>query len=126
MDSSFTIPLFVALATYSVILAIEEAAMKHNNKSTDFRLWAEVGNVVEPTKIPEPWTQARDSNSAWIVVFLKHFDAELQTLRGVDHLYQRKNDKVAELLPAIQAQMGWPSSQPIKLYEVCVHKPRTL
>lgn len=98
---------------------IEDAAVKHNNKSTDFRLWAEVAGDVEPSKIPEQWTQARDATSAWIVVFLKHYDAEAETLRGVDHLYMRKNDKVAELLPAIISQMGWAPNQPIKLYEVC-------
>lgn len=89
----------------------------------DLRLWAEVGKDVEPSKIPEPWTQARDTNSAWIVVFLKHYDAEAQTLRGVDHLYMRKNDKVQELLPAITSLMGWVPNQPIKLYEVCACPP---
>lgn len=92
--------------------------MKHNNKSSDFRLWAEVGSEVEPGKNLEPWTQARDANTAWIVVFLKHYDAELQTLRGIGHLYMRKNDKVAELIPAICAEMKWPANTPLKLYEV--------
>ncbi|KAH8146865.1 uncharacterized protein LAJ45_09239 [Morchella importuna] len=100
----------------TVDMTIEEVSVKHNNKSTDFRLWAEVANNTD-NKLPESWSQARDSNGAWIVVFLKHFDAEEQTLLGVDHVYMRKNDKVAELPPVIQALMGWPSSQQIKLYE---------
>lgn len=99
-------------------LGIEDASNKHNNKSSDFRLWAEVATEAKPGKNLEPWAQARDSNSAWIVVFLKRYDPESQTLRGVGHLYMKKNDKVAELTPAILAEMNWPPGTPLKLYEV--------
>jgi len=58
-------------------LGIEDASNKHNNKSSDFRLWAEVATETKPGKNLEPWAQARDSNSAWIVVFLKRYDPEL-------------------------------------------------
>ncbi|CAZ81196.1 unnamed protein product [Tuber melanosporum] len=98
-------------------MSIEDASNKHNNKSSDFRLWAEVATETKPGKNLEPWAQARDSNSAWIVVFLKRYDPESQTLRGVGHLYMRKNDKVAELIPAILTEMNWPQNTLLRLYE---------
>ena len=52
------------------------------------------------------------------MIFLKWFDCSRQTLLGQGKLFVQKNDKVQVLLGMIQEKMGWPSSTPIKLYEV--------
>jgi len=53
------------------------------------------------------------------VIFLKLFDPETQTLRGINHVYMKKNDKVADLAPLILTEMNWTPSTGLKLYEVC-------
>lgn len=71
--------------------------MKHNSKSNDLRLWVEYNEKPkEMIWLKEPCTQ-----SPWIVVFIKQFDAQNQTLKGVGHAHMRKNDRVQEIMPAI-------------------------
>lgn len=53
------------------------------------------------------------------MIFLKWFDFSRQMLLGQGKVFANKNNKVSELLGIIQEKMGWPSSTPIKLFEVC-------
>ena len=53
------------------------------------------------------------------MLFLKWFDCSRQTLLGQGKVFANKNNKVSELNGIIQEKMGWPSSTPIKLFEVC-------
>jgi ubiquitin carboxyl-terminal hydrolase 7 len=57
-----------------------------------------------------------------ILLFLKWFDVESQTLRGIGHVYISKEKKVEDLLPIIMKRMGWgdklPSDERIQLWEV--------
>jgi ubiquitin carboxyl-terminal hydrolase 7 len=52
------------------------------------------------------------------MIFLKWFDCSRQALLGQGKVFVNKNNKVSELLGIIQEKMGWPSSTPIKLFEV--------
>ena len=56
-----------------------------------------------------------------ILLFLKWFDVESQSLRGVGHVYISKEKKVEELVPIIMKKMGWgeklPSDEKIQLWE---------
>jgi len=42
-----------------------------------------------------------------ILLFLKWFDVDSQTLRGIGHTYISKEKKVEELIPVIMKKMGW-------------------
>ena len=53
------------------------------------------------------------------MLFLKWFDCSRQTLQGQGKVFVNKHNKVTELYGLIQEKMGWPSSTPIKLFEVC-------
>jgi ubiquitin carboxyl-terminal hydrolase 7 len=52
------------------------------------------------------------------MIFLKWFDCSRQTLLGQGKVFVNKNSKISELQSHIQEKMGWPSSTPIKLFEV--------
>jgi len=69
--------------------------------------------------LPLNWTSAPLSQGTHIVIFLKLFDPETQTLRGINHVYMKKNDKVADLAPLILTEMNWTPSTALRLYEVC-------
>ncbi|ROT43204.1 ubiquitin carboxyl-terminal hydrolase [Sodiomyces alkalinus F11] len=90
------------------------------------RLWAEVaeettaeGNAIWPTH--EPHDNGIVVKNDLILVFLKHFDVEAQTLRGVSHVYISREKKVEELVPLIMKKMGWgdklPAEDKIFLFE---------
>lgn len=98
---------------------IEETHARSAGSSRDMslRVWTEVaeevdaqGNAIWPTY---------QSNANGVVVkndlillFLKYFDQEKQTLQGVGHIYASKEKKVEDLTPIIAKKMGWGDKMP--------------
>jgi ubiquitin carboxyl-terminal hydrolase 7 len=76
------------------------------------RVWAEVASDVNENGEPV-WASYQSQPSGGpvksdtILLLLKHFDVEKQTLEGVGHLYISKEKKVDELVPMILQKMGW-------------------
>lgn len=103
-------------------MTVEDACNKYGSRDKWFRLWAEVAEHVEDGRAIWPDLQPQAGNNTPILVFLKYFDPESQTLRGIGHIYVKKNAKVADMVPMICQLMGWsPGSTPnILLYEVRV------
>ncbi|KAG7531294.1 hypothetical protein FFLO_04472 [Filobasidium floriforme] len=67
---------------------------------------------------PSKWAVAvGDGSSPPIMIFLKWFDVQRQTLLGQGKVFVGKNQKVAELCPLICERMGWAPTTPLKLYE---------
>jgi ubiquitin carboxyl-terminal hydrolase 7 len=91
------------------------------------RVWVEVAEEVSPDG-DAIWPTYQGQNAGVIVkndlilLFLKWFDVETQTLRGVGHTYVSKEKKVEDLVPIIQKKMGWgdklASDEKIQLWEV--------
>lgn len=93
------------------------------------RLWVEVAEEVNSDGDAVWPTYQGQSNGVivkndLILLFLKWFDLESQTLKGVGHLYISKEKKVEELVPIIMKRMGWgeklPSDEKIQLWEVSI------
>lgn len=91
-------------------MTIDEAYNKHGGKDKNFRLWLETAENLEDGKPVWPDMQPQTSNSVPILVFMKYFDTEFQTLLGVGHTYIGKQSKVADMVPHIQRLMGGSSS----------------
>lgn len=90
------------------------------------RVWMEVadevdaeGNAVWPTYQGQP--NGISVKNDLILLFLKWFDVEGQTLRGAGHVYISKEKKVEDLVPHILQRMGWgeklPDHEKILLWE---------
>lgn len=108
-------------------LTVEESYNKsasHNNNI--LRVWVEVaeevtaeGDAVWPTY--QSQTNGMVVKNDLILLFLKHFDAEAQTLHGVGHVYINKEKKIEDLVPSICKKMGWgeklPGDDKIMLWE---------
>lgn len=99
-------------------MTINDACIRHGTKNTDFRLWAEVAERDSDGKPKWPDTQASISPNQPIVIFLKYFDQQKQTLKGAGHIYISKRAKVSELLGPILELMEWPEDTSLDLYEV--------
>ncbi|TFB05011.1 Ubiquitin carboxyl-terminal hydrolase 21 [Trichoderma ghanense] len=82
------------------------------HRDTSLRVWAEVANEVNENGEPIwPSYQSQPNGvvvkNDTILLLLKHFDVEKQTLEGVGHIYISKEKKVDELVPMILQKMGW-------------------
>ncbi len=107
---------------------IEEAyARAAAHRDLALRVWVEVteeanadGSAIWPTYQGQP--NGVVVKNDLILLFLKWFDVESQTLKGVGHVYVGKEKKVEDLLPVIMKKMGWgeklPSDEKIQLLEV--------
>ncbi|ODA78381.1 hypothetical protein RJ55_05762 [Drechmeria coniospora] len=86
------------------------------HRDTSLRLWAEVADEVGPDGEPI-WPSYQSQANGVIVkndtilLLLKYFDREEQTLKGVGHVYIGKEKKVEELVPLILQRMGWAELQ---------------
>jgi ubiquitin carboxyl-terminal hydrolase 7 len=97
------------------------------HRDSSLRVWAEVAEELDADG--EPIWPSYQSQSNGVVVkndtillFVKHFDAEAQTLHGVGHVYIGKDKKVEDLVPQILEKMGWgdklPADDKLLLWEV--------
>lgn len=92
-------------------MTIEEVHNKFTgSRQSELRLWTEIAEDVDSNGNPV-WqntptgTPPKNDN---ILLFLKCFDVEHQTLRGVGSLYISKEKKVEDLVQPILAKMNWP------------------
>lgn len=98
---------------------LEDEHMRHASKP-GWRLYAETAQQVDEDGRPV-WKDAQSQNlkNTHTLLFLKHFDVEAQTLRGIGHIHFQKHEKISELTPLILRVMNWPLDTNLKLYEVC-------
>lgn len=103
---------------------IEEVYMRMaGSKSQELRLWAEVADEVndDGEGVFTPYHSVQNSIVAktdLILLFLKYFDVEEQTLSGIKHIWISKEKKVEDLVPEILNAMGWTEKVQLKLFEV--------
>lgn len=111
-------------------MTIEEVHHKlSGNKSQDLRMWAELLEETGPAadlrmSNNSPGPNGAVSKSDIIILFLKWFDVENQTIVGAGHIYISRDKKVEDLVPEIKRKMGWPDRTEsgeklqLKLFEV--------
>jgi ubiquitin carboxyl-terminal hydrolase 7 len=108
---------------------VEETYARSVSTSRDYslRLWAEVAEEVD-SEGEAVWPTYQGPNANGIVLrtdlillFLKYFDHEKQTLQGAGHIYVSKDKKIEELVPIISKKMGWgdklPSGEQLMMWE---------
>lgn len=108
-------------------LTVEEVyARSAAQRDVSLRVWVEVATEVN-AEGDAVWAsyQNASSNPAKeenILLFLKYFDVENQTLNGVSHVYLGKEQKVEDLTPMIHKAMHWPETVgPLLLWEVSTY-----
>ncbi|KAK5144249.1 hypothetical protein LTR04_001636, partial [Oleoguttula sp. CCFEE 6159] len=104
-------------------MTIEEASHKLATKHAKFRVFMEQterdanGEPIWhwiPTAGPAPANKP-------IILFLKHFDVEKQTLLGAGHIYMNQQEKAQELASPVLQVAGWPPGTNLVLYEEIKH-----
>lgn len=109
-------------------LTVEETYTRSAaHRDTNLRVWAEVaedlnadGEPIWPSYQSQPNGVVVKNDT--ILLLLKHFDVDSQTLRGLGHVYIGKEMKVEELVPLILKKMKWgekpPSDEKLLMWEV--------
>lgn len=94
-------------------LTVEESYNKSaSHHNSVLRVWVEVAEEVN-AEGEAIWPTYQSQSNGMVVkndlilLFLKHFDAETQSLHGAGHVYINKEKKVEELVPLICKKMGW-------------------
>lgn len=90
-------------------MTLEAASIKYGSRNNAFRIWVEQASNFENGKVVWPEIQPPNpgNSNATILVFLKYFDAESQTLKGAGHIYVKKQQKVSDMVPMILQIMKW-------------------
>ncbi|KAL6910991.1 putative ubiquitin hydrolase [Trichoderma evansii] len=96
------------------------------HRDTSLRVWAEVASDTNENGEPV-WASYQSQPNGVVVkndtilLLLKNFDIEKQTLEGVGHIYISKERRVDELVPMILQKMGWgeklPSDEKLLMWE---------
>lgn len=84
---------------------IEAAYNKSGSRDRPFRLWLESAKEVVDGK-PQ-WPDYGTSSTAQILIFLKYFDVDNQSLMGMGYVYMGKLSKVSDIVPLITSRLGW-------------------
>ena len=97
------------------------------HRDSSLRVWVELAEDVSPEGEPI-WPSYQSQPNGVVVkndvilLLLKHFDSEKQTLQGVGHLYIGKEKKVEEMVPLILKAMNLgdklPGEEKLLLWEV--------
>ncbi|OQO13895.1 hypothetical protein B0A48_00770 [Cryoendolithus antarcticus] len=110
-------------------MTLQEAADKFSTRNSGFRIFVEAAEkgeegdytwpneVVSTPSSPNMQGVRQPSSTQPMIIFLKYFDVERQTLRGVGHVYMSPSDRVQDLAPKILDRMGWEVGVLLDLYE---------
>ncbi|KAG8969651.1 hypothetical protein FRC03_001523 [Tulasnella sp. 419] len=93
-------------------LTVEQVRNNMAARQTDLRLYVDVWEPSPTVKVP-----FGDVVPGSIMIFLKYFDVQNQTLTGISKVYVQRNQKVGDLAGIIAEKMKWAPNVPIKLYE---------
>jgi ubiquitin carboxyl-terminal hydrolase 7 len=81
-------------------------------RDPSLRVWAEIADEVDASgdAVWPSWQSQPNGvvvKNDLLLLLLKYFDYDNQTLRGAGHIYISKERKVEELVPLIFKKMGW-------------------
>ncbi|CAG8517017.1 2181_t:CDS:10 [Diversispora eburnea] len=92
---------------------MEEIHTKMASRQNELKLYLEVADKSNnPKKLFPP-----HEGNAQIMIFLKYFDPDTQSLEGLNHLYIQKFGKVGDIIPILCEKKELPQNTPLKLYE---------
>ncbi|CAG8484431.1 10701_t:CDS:10 [Gigaspora margarita] len=93
-------------------MTMDEIHTKMAPKQKDWKLFLEVANPING----EIWFPPTESSSH-ILVFIKYFNPDTQSLEGLGHLYVKKSGKIGDIIPILCEKKEFPPHTPLKIYE---------
>ncbi|CAB4444824.1 unnamed protein product [Rhizophagus irregularis] len=99
------------------LLTIELNKESYFNKSME-EIRAKMAPLQNDLRLYMEETDERnDKEIRNIIVFLKYFDPDTQTLKGLGHLYVQEFDKVGDYTSILCKRKNFPTKTPLKIYK---------
>ncbi|KAG8878853.1 hypothetical protein FRB98_005967 [Tulasnella sp. 332] len=95
-------------------LNVESVRNSMAARQSDLRLYLDIWEIAPNKPIGQPFADVAQNH---IMIFLKYFDVQKQTLLGVCKVYMQRTARVGDLSSVICEKMRWAPQTPIKLYE---------
>ncbi|KAL1915750.1 uncharacterized protein VTP21DRAFT_6509 [Calcarisporiella thermophila] len=93
-------------------LTMETVRDKMASRTGDLKLYLEYGERPLNERMMFP-----PEGSNYILIFIKYFNLETQTIEGICHMYVLKNSKVGDILPQLRERLEFPPNTPLLLFE---------
>ncbi|CAG8719781.1 8875_t:CDS:10, partial [Cetraspora pellucida] len=93
-------------------MTMEEIHKKVSPRQNELKLFLEMVDKPLSTVILSP----KERNS-YLLVFIKYFNPDTQSLEGMCYLYVRKHSKVGDIIPILCEKKNFPSHTKLKIYE---------
>ncbi|RIB10405.1 ICP0-binding domain of ubiquitin-specific protease 7-domain-containing protein [Gigaspora rosea] len=107
-----TIRPYVPITDDYLGMTMDQIHQKIVPKHNDLKLFLEVAKPINC----EIWFPPTE-NSSHILVFIKYFNPDTQSLEGLGHLYVKEYGKVSDVVPILCEKKEFPSYTPLKIYE---------
>ncbi|RIB20287.1 ICP0-binding domain of ubiquitin-specific protease 7-domain-containing protein [Gigaspora rosea] len=95
-------------------MTMEEIHTKMAAGQNDLKLFLEAAD--KPIN-DHAWFPHTGGNSPNIIVFIKYFKPNTQSLEGLGYLYVQKLDKVCDIIPILCEKKEFPPHTPLKIYK---------
>ncbi|CAG8820024.1 910_t:CDS:2, partial [Dentiscutata erythropus] len=94
---------------------MEEIHTKMATRQKELNLFLEVADKPSADKawFPPPPTEM----SSFVIVFIKYFNPDTQSLKGLCHLYVQMFDNVGDIIPILCKKKEFPPHTPLEVYE---------
>ncbi|CAG8473953.1 35423_t:CDS:10, partial [Racocetra persica] len=103
----------VPIADVLLGMTMEEIHKKFMPSSNELKFFLEVAHKRINSK---EWFPPYEDSSD-ILVFIKYFDPDKQSLKGVCYFYVQKYGKVGDIIPILCEKKNFPPDTPLKIYE---------
>jgi ubiquitin carboxyl-terminal hydrolase 7 len=110
-----TIRIDTPIPTEEDYSTIEEIRARYSTNQVNLRLYLEKATFVNEANLPVFPPPAESSHL--ILLFIKLFSPEQQLIRGVGHVYARRDAKVESIVSDLKQLVGFPKDQEISIYE---------
>ncbi|CAG8794004.1 15947_t:CDS:10 [Gigaspora margarita] len=95
-------------------MTIEKIYTTKAAKQNELKFFLEA--VDKPANCISRFPQA-EGDFRHIIIFIKYFNSDMQSLEGLGYLYVKEIDKVSDIIPFLCEKKGFPQLTPLKIYE---------
>ncbi|GES93025.1 cysteine proteinase [Rhizophagus clarus] len=108
-----TIRPYIPIPEFFFKTSMEEICANLNSKQNELKLFMEIADKPINGNMWFPITGGSNS----ILIFLKYFNPNTQTLKGLCHLYVQKSGKIKDYINLFCEKENLPPNTPLKIYE---------
>ncbi|GBB86550.1 hypothetical protein RclHR1_12980003 [Rhizophagus clarus] len=108
-----TIRPYIPLLEFFSKQSMEEICINMNSEKNELKLFMEIADKPINGNMWFPITGGNNS----ILIFLKYFNPNTQTLKGLCHLYVQKSGKIKDYINLFCEKENLPPNTPLKIYE---------